>query len=397
MTVPFSKAMQGYGSDFIKDMFAAARNPDLISFAGGAPAPEVYPLEAFRAASDKAFEEYGRAMMAYDGAEGVLQLRELIASQRMAPMGVDCTAADIRVLSGSQQGIDFIARTYLDEGDTIICEYPTYLGALNSFNIYRPNYVSVPMDEQGMLMGELEKALIANPQAKLIYTVPEFQNPTGITLAGDRRRRMVELAEQHDVLIIEDSPYYEVRFEGEKHPPIKHYDTYGRVVYLGSFSKTLCPGVRLGWACADFEILDRFRILKEASDFQASTVTQYQVATYLRDNDIDAHMAGLCDVYRSRRDAALAAIAEFFPAEVTYTHPEGGYFIWLTVPGVNTTELLPRAMNEAGVAYVPGESFFAGAEQSCNIRLSYSQMNEEKIREGMSRLAKLLTAPGNKA
>ena len=146
MTVQFSKAMQGYGSDFIKDMFAAARNPDLISFAGGAPAPEVYPLEAFRAASDQAFEEYGRSMMAYDGAEGVLQLRELIASQRMASMGVEATAADIRVVSGSQQGIDFMARTYLDHGDTIICEYPTYLGALNSFNIYRPNYVSVPMD-----------------------------------------------------------------------------------------------------------------------------------------------------------------------------------------------------------------------------------------------------------
>ena len=215
-------------------------------------------------------------------------------------------------------------------------------------------------------------------------------SPTGITLAGDRRRRMVELAEEHDVLIIEDSPYYEVRFEGEKHPPIKAFDTSGRVVYLGSFSKTLCPGVRLGWACAEYEILDRFRILKEASDFQASTVTQYQVATYLRDNDIDTHMAGLCEVYRSRRDAAMAAIEEFFPAEVEYTRPEGGYFIWLTVPGLNATEMLPRAMNEIGVAYVPGESFFANADQSCNIRLSYSQMTEENIREGMSRLARLI-------
>ena len=159
MTVSFSKAMQGYGNDFIKEMFAAARNPDMISFAGGAPAPEVYPLDAFRAASDKAFEEWGRTMMAYDGAEGVLPLREIIAGERMASMGVECTAADIRVLSGSQNGIDFIARTYLDEGDTIISEYPTYLGALNSFNIYRPNYVSVPMDDNGMLMDELEKAL----------------------------------------------------------------------------------------------------------------------------------------------------------------------------------------------------------------------------------------------
>ncbi len=325
MTISLSRSMQGYGSDFIRDMFIAARNPDLISFAGGAPAPDVYPLEAFRAASDRAFEEWGRTMMAYDGAEGVLALRELIASQRMASMGVNCTAEDIRVISGSQQGIDFLARTYLDEGDTIIVESPTYLGALNSFNIFRPNYVSVAMDEGGMCMDALEKALIANPQAKLIYTVPEFQNPTGITLAGDRRQRMVDLAEEHDVLIIEDSPYYEVRFEGEKYPPIKAFDTYGRVIYLGSFSKTLCPGVRIGWACADYEILDRFRILKEASDFQASTVTQYQVATYLRDNDLDAHMGNICKVYKGRRDAALSAIQEFFPASVKNTRPDGGF------------------------------------------------------------------------
>ncbi len=390
MTISLSRSMQGYGSDFIRDMFIAARNPDLISFAGGAPAPDVYPLEAFRAASDRAFEEWGRTMMAYDGAEGVLALRELIASQRMASMGVNCTAEDIRVISGSQQGIDFLARTYLDEGDTIIVESPTYLGALNSFNIFRPNYVSVAMDEGGMCMDALEKALIANPQAKLIYTVPEFQNPTGITLAGDRRQRMVDLAEEHDVLIIEDSPYYEVRFEGEKYPPIKAFDTYGRVIYLGSFSKTLCPGVRIGWACADYEILDRFRILKEASDFQASTVTQYQVATYLRDNDLDAHMGNICKVYKGRRDAALSAIQEFFPASVKNTRPDGGFFIWLTVPGLNATTMLPRAMNEIGVAYVPGESFFAGAEHSCNIRLSYSQMNEAKIREGILRLANLI-------
>jgi 2-aminoadipate transaminase len=390
MTVAYSTRMQDYGSDFIKEMFAAARNPDLISFAGGAPAPELYPFDAFRAASDKAFAENGRTIMAYDGAEGIMPLREIIANERMPPMGVNVGPEDIRILSGSQQGIDFAARLFIDEGDTIICEYPTYLGALNSFNAFRPNYVSVPMDDNGMIMEELEKALIANPQAKLIYTVPEFQNPTGITLAGDRRKRMVELAEEHDVIIIEDSPYYEIRFEGENIPSIKSFDTTGRVIYLGSFSKTLCPGIRLGWVCADFEILDRYRVMKEASDFQASTVTQYQVATFLRDNSLDELLNESRRVYRNRRDAALAAIEEFFPANVQYTRPLGGYFIWLTVPGVNATEMFLPAVNDIGVAYVPGESFFAAADQSCNIRLSYSQMTEEKIHEGISRLAKLL-------
>lgn len=392
MTVPYSRRMQGYGSDFIKEMFAAARNPDLISFAGGAPAPELYPLDAYRAASDKAFEEWGRTMLAYDGAEGIMPLREIIASERMAQMGVDVGPEDIRILSGSQQGIDFAARLFIDEGDTIICEYPTYLGALNSFGAFKPSYVSVPMDDNGMLMDELEKALIANPQAKLIYTVPEFQNPTGITLAGDRRKRMVELAEEHDVIIIEDSPYYEIRFEGENIPAIKSFDKNGdRVIYLGSFSKTLCPGIRLGWACANFEILDRYRVLKEASDFQASTITQYQVATFLRDNSLDDLLQESRRVYKGRRDAALAAIREFFPDNVQYTIPQGGYFIWLTVPGINSTEMFLPAVNDIGVAYVPGESFFAEADQSCNIRLSYSQMSEDKIREGISRLAKLLS------
>ena len=391
MTVAYSTRMQGYGSDFIKEMFAAARNPDLISFAGGAPAPELYPLEAFRAASDKAFEEWGRTMLAYDGAEGILPLREIIANERMANMGVNVRPEDIRILSGSQQGIDFAARLFIDEGDTIVCEYPTYLGALNSFGAFHPSYVSVPMDDNGMIMEELEKTLIANPQAKLIYTVPEFQNPTGITLAGDRRKRMVELAEEHDVIIIEDSPYYEIRFEGDNIPAIKSFDTKGdRVIYLGSFSKTLCPGIRLGWACANFEILDRYRVMKEASDFQASTVTQYQVATFLRDNSLDELLNESRRVYKNRRDAALAAIREFFPDNVQYTVPQGGYFIWLTVPGINSTEMFLPAVNDIGVAYVPGESFFAGADQTCNIRLSYSQMSEEKIREGIARLAKLL-------
>ena len=391
MAVPYSTRMQGYGSDFIKEMFAAARNPDMISFAGGAPAPELYPLEAFRAASDKAFEEWGRTLMAYDGAEGILPLREIIATERMAQMGVEAGPEDIRILSGSQQGIDFAARLFIDEGDTIICEYPTYLGALNSFGAFRPSYVSVPMDNDGMIMEELEKTLKANPQAKLLYTVPEFQNPTGITLAADRRKRMVELAEEHDVIIIEDSPYYEIRFEGENIPAIKSFDTTGeRVIYLGSFSKTLCPGIRLGWACASYEILDRYRVMKEASDFQASTVTQYQVATFLRDNSLDELLEDSRRIYRGRRDAALAAIEEHFPSDVQYTVPQGGYFIWLTVPGINSTEMFLPAVNDIGVAYVPGESFYAGADQTNNIRLSYSQMTEEKIAEGIARLARLL-------
>ncbi len=385
-----AKRMQGYGSDFIKEMFAAARNPDMISFAGGAPAPELYALDAFRAASDKAFEVYGRTVMAYDGAYGIAPLREFIATQWMPRAGVNVGADDVLILSGSQQGIDYAARLYLDEGDTVIVEHPSYLGALNTFGALSANYVSVPIDADGMRMDALEDALRRHPAAKLIYTVPDFQNPTGITLAADRRRHMVELADRYDVMIVEDSPYYEIRFDGEFPPAIKSYDDCGRVIFLGSFSKTLCPGIRLGWVVADNKLIERYRVLKEATDFQAGTVAQYQAVTFLQDYSLEDHLNISRNVYRGRRDAALAAIEEYFPSGVTYTRPSGGYFIWVEAPGINATETVVYAMNEIGVAYVPGESFYATDPRADTLRLSYSQMTEAKIDEGIQRLGRLL-------
>jgi 2-aminoadipate transaminase len=241
-----------------------------------------------------------------------------------------------------------------------------------------------------MRMDALEEALIANPQAKLIYTVPDFQNPTGITLAEDRRRKMVELAEQYDVVIVEDSPYYEIRFEGDFIPAIKSFDAHDRVIYLGSFSKTLCPGIRLGWVVASKAVIERYRVLKEATDFQAGTVAQYQAATFLADYSLDEHLKTSREVYCGRRDAALAAIEQTFPDDVSFTRPQGGYFIWVEAPGINATEMVVYAMNEIGVAYVPGESFYASDPRVDTLRLSYSQMTEDKIGEGIGRLGRLL-------
>lgn len=390
MDYKFSARMNGYGSDFIKEMFAAARNPDLISFAGGAPAPEVYPVEDFRAASDRAFAEMGETMLAYDGAEGILPLREQIANERMKSMGVDVTSDDIRVLSGSQQGIDYIARMFIDEGDKIIVEDPTYLGALNAFDFYKPTYVTVPIDDHGMRMDELEKTMQQHPDAKILYTVPDYQNPAGISLAESRRKEMVDLAVKHNVLIVEDSPYYEVRFTDNPIPPIKAFDTTGHVVYLGSFSKIISPGIRLGWVSAEQELLDKFRVQKEATDFQAGTVAQWQASVLMRDIDMQKHLNHVRSVYKKRRDTALRMIEDTFPDTVQYTRPEGGFFIWLTIPGIDTTALFPRAVNEFGVAYVPGESFYANEKRKDNIRISYSQMTEEKIIAGMPRLVECL-------
>lgn len=386
----YAKRMENYGSDVIENMFAAARDPQVISFAGGAPAPELYPVEDFRAASDQAFAEYGNALMAYDGAIGVPQVREHIAKSRMAPLGVEVSADDIRILSGSQQGIDFAARIFLDEGDTIICEDPTYLGALNTFSSYKPKYATVPMDEDGMIMEELERVIEQNQNAKFIYTVPDFQNPTGITMSTERRKRLVELSEKSGIPIIEDSPYVEITFDGEKLPAIKSFDTQGMVIYLGSFSKTFSPGVRLGWVCANQDLLYKYCKIKEATDFQASTMSQLQLAKYLEMFNLDDHIQKIVPVYKARRDAAIAAMEAEFPEYVTFTRPKGGYFTWVNVPGANTTELFLRAAKEVKVAYVPGESAFANGGDISHIRLSYSQMSEENIAEGIARLAKLI-------
>lgn len=390
ITTKYAKRMINYGSDVVEKMFAAARDPEIISFAGGAPAPELYPVDEFRLASDKAFEEHGGALMAYDGAAGVLKIREHIATNRMAPLGVHVSADDIRILSGSQQGLDFAGRIFLEEGDTIICEAPTYLGALNAFSSYKPKYATVAMDDDGMIMEELEKVIEQNQNAKFIYTVPDYQNPTGITMSVERRKQLMALSEKSGIPIIEDSPYVDISFTGEKLPAIKSFDTQGLVVHLGSFSKIFSPGIRVGWVCANQELLHKYCKIKEATDFQASTTTQLQLAKYLEMFNLDDHIQRIIPIYKSRRDTAIAAMEAEFPDYVSFTRPTGGFFSWINIPGVNTTELFLRAAEEMKVAYVPGESAFAHQDCNTNIRLSYSQMSEENINEGIARLAKLI-------
>lgn len=394
----YAKRMHGFGSDIVEKMFAVALDPEIISFAGGAPAPELYPLDDFRKASDAAFEEYGRTMVAYDGARGIAGLRDYIADKRMQAVGVEAGPDDIMLLSGSQQGADYAARLLVDEGDTIIVEAPSYLGTLNTFSAFRPNYATVGMDENGMIMEELEAVIEANPNAKLIYTVPDFQNPTGITMSAERRKRLVEIATAAGIPIVEDAPYTDISFDDSRVPSVKSFDKSGIVIYLGSFSKIVSPGLRLGWACAHPEIIFKYRKLKEATDLQSSTITQYQLLKYLQMYDLDAHIQNLIGAYRDKRDAILEALEEHMPDYVSYTRPHGGFFTWLIVPGINATELFVKACTEAKVAYVPGEGAFVNGEGKDTIRLSYSQMTPEKIKIGIPRLAALIEeARGDKA
>ena len=390
MKEKFALRMEGFGSDIVEKMFAVALDPEIISFAGGAPAPELYPIEAFRKASDSAFEEYGRTMVAYDGAAGIAGLREFIAKDRMSAFGVDTSADAITITSGSQQGADYAARLFVNEGDTIIVEAPSYLGTINTFSAFRPNFVTVGMDEEGMIMEELESAIAANPDAKLIYTVPDYQNPTGITMSVERRQHLVEIATAAGIPVVEDAPYADISFEGTRMPAVKSFDTEGVVIYLGSFSKIVSPGLRLGWACAHPDILFKYRKLKEATDLQSSTITQYQLLKFLQTNDLEAHIGTLVSAYREKRDAILEALEQHMPEFVSFTRPRGGFFTWLTVPGVDATELFVKACTEAKVAYVPGEGAFVNGQGKDTIRLSYSQMSPVKIKEGIPRLAALI-------
>jgi DNA-binding transcriptional MocR family regulator len=391
MTFRFSERMSKVRSSFIRESLKLTKRPGMISLAGGMPAPELFPVEQFRQACDMVLKEQGRSCLQYDTTEGYLPLREHIASVQMKKSGVmDVAAVDITITNGSQQGLDLVGRLFIDKGDVIICESPTYIGAINAFNANMPRFVQVPMDEDGMIISELENALRANPTAKFIYTIPDFQNPTGRTLSLERRKSMLELAESYNIPIIEDSPYASLRYEGEHIPAIKSMDEKGLVVYLGSFSKIFAPGLRVGWICAQADILSRLIILKQGADLQTSSIAQRELVKLIEIYDMDEHVARINALYSRRRNLMLETISREFPAYVKFSRPQGGFFIWVTLPeGTDTMELHNRAVEE-NVTFVPGATFYADNDVTNSMRLNFASMDEEKIVEGIQRLAEIL-------
>lgn len=390
MTIRFAKRAATLKASEIREILKLTEMPEVISFAGGLPAPELFPITEIASIAQDIFAKDGRAALQYSTTEGFPLLREIIATQRMKLAHVEATVDDILMTAGSQQGIDFCARLFLDDGDYVICEDPSYLGAINVFNTFHAKYLPIPMDEEGMIMEELEKTLKAYPQAKLIYTIPDFQNPTGRTMSVARRKRLVELATEFKIPVVEDNPYGELRFEGERFPAIKSFDQDGWVIYLGSFSKTFCPGYRIGWMCAKAEILSKFIMLKQVADLQCSTIAQREVAYYIQRYDLDKHIAVIIEVYKKRRDLMLASMAKYFPAEIKYTFPEGGLFTWVELKSdIDAAELLVEALKE-NVAFVPGAPFFPMGNTKNYLRLNYSNMPEERIVEGIQRLSQVL-------
>ncbi|MDR0879659.1 MAG: PLP-dependent aminotransferase family protein [Clostridioides sp.] len=390
MAVKFAKRMSKLQGSEIRELLKLTQQPQIISFAGGMPAPELFPVEEMKKVSVAVLDERGTEAMQYTTTEGYEPLRVQIAERMNTKNGTNVNADDILVTSGSQQGLDFAAKVFIDEGDVILCESPSYLGALNAFKSYEPNFIDVPTDENGMIMEELEKILATTDRIKMIYVIPDFQNPTGRTWPLDRRHKFMELINKYEIPVIEDNPYGELRFEGEGLPSLKSLDTKGLVIFLGTFSKIFCPGYRLGWTCAAPEILAKFNVAKQGADLQSSTISQMEASKFMDMYDLDAHVDKIKAVYVKRRDVMLKTMEEQFPEGVQFTHPEGGLFTWVILPKeLNAKELMVKCL-EKDVAYVAGGGFFPNGGFENTFRLNYSCMPEEKIVKGITSIGEVL-------
>lgn len=387
----FSKRVPADGTDAVGAILKAAADPKIISFAGGLPAPELFPVEGMKEATDKVYAEHGQQALQYGAAKGVTELRELILKRVKEKENIDAKLENVMVTTGSEQAIDLVGKAFVNPGDTVLVEEPTYLCALDVFRSYGANFVSVPMDDDGMKMDALEEALKAHPETALVYTVPNFQNPTGRTMPAERRKKFAELAAKYDVPVLEDNPYGDIRFAGEHVPSVKSFDHAGKVFYMSTSSKILAPGFRLGWLVADPKVIEKLTVLKQSADLHTDNLVQYVVTEFFKENDVDAHVKEISDLYGKRKQLMIDGIKKYFPKDVKYTDPEGGMFLWVEVPGVTDTVELFKQCLEHNVAFVPGDPFFAGKPQPGTFRLNYSNMQEDQIEVGLKRLGEALS------
>ncbi|MCE9668697.1 PLP-dependent aminotransferase family protein [Myxococcus stipitatus] len=374
----------------VREILKVAERPDILSFAGGLPAPELFPLEAIADAHAQVLSADGRAALQYSTTEGYAPLREWIASH-LGRKGRACNADQVLITNGSQQGIDLVAKVLLDPGDLVVVESPSYLAALQTFGGYEARFATVESDDEGMRIDDLERVL-ATHKPKLLYVVANFQNPKGTTLSLERRKQMVRLAQQHRFLILEDDPYGELRFRGEHLPSLAAFEEQGVVVSLGTFSKTLAPGLRIGWVAGPRDFVRSLTIAKQSTDLHTATVAQRAVVKLLGSFDYYKHLEALTPVYGERANAMLDALKVHMPQGTRWTHPDGGMFLWAQLPaGLSGEALLPKAI-EQKVAFVPGSPFFASNPRSEFIRLNYSNRPPDLIVEGMRRLGGVIAS-----
>ena len=392
----YANRVKGMKTAATRDLLATLSRPGIISLAGGFPDTRAFGEEAFREISHNIAAESAQALQ-YGPTAGLEAIKDVMV-EVMAAEGTPASQEDVFATTGAQQGLDLVGRVFLDEGDAVLCEGPTYAGALNAFAAYRPRIIHVPMDRAGMIpvaaREALQKARKGGVHVKFIYTVPNFQNPAGVTLAAERRRELLEIAREFDLVVVEDNPYGMLRFEGEPLPTLAALEQESgdtdRVVYLGTFSKIFAPGVRLGWVHAQPGILHKINVGKQGADLCSSNLSQMMICSYFQNADWHAYVKRLVGIYRERRDAMLDALAEFMPREIHWTHPEGGLFVWATLPSyLDATAMLPRAVSK-NVAYVPGEGFYANGEGKNCMRLNFSFVEPERIRRGIELLSEVV-------
>ena len=371
----------------IRELLKLLDQPDIISFAGGLPAPELFPVEAVRAAANSVLGQKGADALQYGPSEGFMPLREWIAEE-VRQRGIEAKPLDILVTNGSQQVLDLVGKLFLNAGDVVLTENPTYLAAIQAFQTFEARFVPVPTDDQGLIPEALPE-LIRQHRPKFLYTIPNFQNPTGVTLSAERRVKLARIAAEHGLVIVEDDPNGKLRYRGVNVPPVKQWDETGGVIYASTFSKTIAPGLRLGWVVAPTEVFSRLLILKQASDLHTSSFDQRVAHAFLTQNDQAAHLERIRHAYGERFDVMNAALRTEMPADYHWTEPEGGMFLWITGPeSLDGVDLLPRAI-EHKVAFVPGRDFFPGDGGKNHLRLNFSNSTPERIREGVRRLGAL--------
>ena len=387
----FSEKMKVVKPSAIDELLALGADKSIISFGGGYPDASLFPKNKLIKVFSEIINDPSGASMQYAPSDGLPKLREQIANL-MTLDGTPCDAKDVLILQGSQQGFDLVSKMFIDPGDVLITEDPTFLGALIAFNLNQPNYKAVPIDNDGMRTDLLKKVLEENPRTKMIYTIPDFQNPTGVTLSLTRRKQLINLANLHDVVILEDTPYRHIRFEGESLPTLKSMDTQNRVIHLGSFSKILVPGLRIGWAVAEANLIKKMGLLKVAADTQTSTLNMAATSMFLERYDLNAHINKLKEAYLTKKELMLEQIKKHFPENIKITNPSGGLFTWVTFDEkFDTTKFMKEiALPEAKVAYVPGGSFFPVKEQKNHARINFSSQSEDLIQKGITSLGQSL-------
>jgi 2-aminoadipate transaminase len=383
----FSERAGQLQSSFIREILKITQRPEIISFAGGLPSPATFPVEQMKAAFDKVLTENGKVALQYGPTDGYPLLREWIANS-LSTDGCKILPEQVLMTSGSQQALDLLGKVLIDEGSRVLVETPSYLGALQAFSVYRPEFKSVATDDHGLVPSSIEPVAEG---ARMLYALPNFQNPTGRSLSIERRMELVETCARLGIPLIEDDPYGALSYKGEPFPKMLNMNPDG-VIYMGSFSKVLTPGIRLGYVVAPLPLVRRLELAKQAADLHTAQLTQMVVYEVIKDGFLDQHIPKIRSLYSNQCQAMLDALTEFFPASVTWTKPEGGMFIWVTLPKhIDAMKLLDQAI-AAKVAFVPGAPFYANDPETNTLRLSFVTVPQERIREGVAVLGKLIAA-----